>query len=377
MNPVLIPLSRPDLDDSDREAVARVLDGDVLSLGEESDLFEAEFVEFLGEPRHAATVSSGTAGLYLALRALGVDGGTVLTPSYGFVGTAHAIELAGAKPRFVEVDPQTLVVDVETLEAAWTPEVTAIIPVHLFGTPPPMAAICEWAASKNIPVIEDSCEAIGGLSGGRACGTAGDVSVFAFYPNKQMTTGEGGMVVARDPEVAATIRSLRNQGRGPGEFEFTSVGFNFRLTEMQCALGRSQLRRLPTFIALRQALAEEYAQDLSEVSGISLLRPTPPGDRRSWFVFPVLVDDPADRPRLREALAEVGAQTALYFRAIHTMTPYADSALRGVNLDQTESIAQRSFAIPFFNRLPSEDRRIVVDTISRTLAGRPASSLTA
>ncbi|MCA8961127.1 MAG: DegT/DnrJ/EryC1/StrS family aminotransferase, partial [Planctomycetes bacterium] len=255
MNRWRIPLSRPDIDDQDRAAVAAVLERDILSLGEEALGFEHEFETFLEQRCSAACVSNGTAGLFLALRALGIDRGEVLTPSYGFVGTAHAIRLAGAEPRFCEVDPETMVVSVDTLDEAWSDRVTAVIPVHIFGTPPPMPEIVEWAADRGVPVIEDACEAIGGRCSGAPCGTHGDAGVFAFYPNKQMTTGEGGMVVARDPEITARVRCLRNQGRGDGEFEFVAEGFNFRLCELQAALGRSQLRRLPSFLSQRERVA--------------------------------------------------------------------------------------------------------------------------
>ncbi len=362
-----VPLSRPDIDDSDRRAVAEVLERDVLSLGPEATAFEEEFSTFLDGRVSAACVSNGTAGLYLALQALGVDHGEVLTPSYGFVGTAHAIRMAGATPRFVDVDPNTLVVSLESLRAAWTPRVTALIPVHIFGTPPPIPAICAWAEELGVPVIEDACEAIGGRNDGLPCGSIGDAGVFAFYPNKQMTTGEGGMVVARSTAVTERIRSLRNQGRGSGEFEFVAEGFNFRLSELQCALGRSQLRRLPGFLAARERVATTYISGLASIAGLSPLGPVRSGDSRSWFVFPVLVDEAAWRQPVRDLLSANGIQTAPYFRAVHEMAPYRAAEFRG-ELPITEDVAQRSFAIPFHNRLTPDECQFVLDSLRSAMA---------
>lgn len=349
-----IPLARPQLDDVDRDAVLSVLRTPTLSLGPEQARFEAEFEAHL-DGAHAIAVSNGTAALYLALQALGVDGGEVLTPSYGFIGTIHAIRLAGATPRFVEVDPQTLCVNADTLQEGWTPNCRAVLPVHIFGTPAPMASIVDWAREKSLPVIEDAAEAVGGQVDGRPAGTWGDAGVFAFYPNKQMTTGEGGLVITRDRACAELLRSLRNQGRGHEEFEFVSPGFNFRLDEMSAALGRSQLARLPGFLAARDARAEAYRDRLAGTPGLALLPPVPAPDRRSWFVFPVFVERPEWRAPIRERLHAAGIQTAPYFPAIHRMSVYSDVGFRGAPLSLTESVADRSFAIPFHAGLSREE----------------------
>lgn len=365
-----VPLARPDLDEADRRAVMAVLDSPFLSLGPQLSAFEAAF-EALMHGAPSSAVSSGTAGLFLALRALGVDGGEVLTPSFGFIGTAHAIRLAGAQPRFVDVDRDSLCVTPETLERACTPDCRAVVPVDIFGTPAPIPAIVEWARARGMPVVEDACEALGATVGSRPVGALGaDASVFAFYPNKQVTCGEGGMVVTPDPELAARIRSSRNQGRGEGFFDFIGEGFNFRLTELQAALGRSQLSRLPQILATRERVAERYHERLPACPGLRGLSPPPVGSRRSWFVFPVFVEDPAARAPVRAALHAAAIQTAPYFPPIHSFAPFAAPALRPDDLPVTEAVACRSFAIPFHNRLTEAEQDEVVGIMARVLAGR-------
>ncbi|MGE3163631.1 MAG: DegT/DnrJ/EryC1/StrS family aminotransferase [Planctomycetota bacterium] len=368
MNDWRIPLSRPDIDASDRAAVLRVLDTPWLSLGPENDALESEFSEFFGG-LPVATVANGTAGLFLALRALGFRGGQVLTPSFGFIGTAHAIRLAGGEPRFVEVSPETLCVTPETLDEAYTPECRAVLPVDVFGTPLAMENVAAWARDRGLLLVEDACEALGARRSGQRVGTMAPASVFAFYPNKQMTTGEGGLVVCQDPNVAGQIRSRRNQGRGPGEFQFVGEGFNFRLTEMQAGLGRSQLRRLPSFLEQRRRVATDYNERLAEVPGLAVLPAVPAGDERSWFVFVVFVEQPEWRARARAALAERGIQTAPYFPAIHDLGGYRDPGLRGSPLRFTSEVSSRSFAIPFHNRLEVSEIDEVCETLATALRG--------
>lgn len=372
MNEWRIPLSRPDIDDSDRAAVLRVLDTPCLSLGPENDALEAEFSEFF-DGAAVATVSNGTAGLYLALRALGFQRGQVLTPSFGFIGTAHAIRLAGGEPRFVDVSPDNLCVTPETLDAAYTPDCRAVMPVDIFGTPLPMPRIEAWAAERGLIVVQDACEALGARRAGRRVGTESPASVFAFYPNKQMTTGEGGLVVCRDASIAERIRSRRNQGRAPGEFRFVDEGFNFRLTEMQAALGRSQLRRLPGFLEQRDRVAAQYAAHLENVPGVATLPPVPAGDSRSWFVFVVLVENPAWRTTVRQALAEQGIQTAPYFPPVHTLGTYRDPKLLSGPLPVTTEISARSFAVPFHNRLGESEIAEVCGVLEGALTELGAS----
>ncbi len=241
-----------------------------------------------------------------------------------------------------------------------------------------MTAIVELARSRGVPVVEDSCEALGGVSDGAPAGTRGDAGVFAFYPNKQMTTGEGGLVVTRDRAVDECIRCLRNQGRGPGEMEFVAEGFNFRLTELQAALGRAQLARLDEFLERREQLAAHYRARLAPVSGLVTLGDPAPGDRRSWFVFPVFLADPAWRGPVRGLLARAGIQTAPYFPAIHHQAPYSDPALRGgAALSVTEAAAARGFAIPFHAGLTPAQADEVVAVLAEALAPRARDGIPA
>lgn len=360
-----IPLARPEIDDSDRQAVSRVLDSPILSIGPEAESLEQEFEQYLGVP--SALVSNGTAGLFVALRLLGLEGGKVLTPSLGFIGTAHAIRMAGAEPRFVDVCPESLVCTVQTLEAAYDPECRAVVPVDLFGTPLDSPAIREWAESRDLILVQDTCEALGARWNGEPVGSHAPASVFAFYPNKQMTTGEGGLVSSPDPDLIARVRSFRNQGRGEGHFEFVGDGFNFRLCELQAALGRSQLRRLGDFLAARSRVAGWYDSLFEDVPGLATLPPAPAPGERSWFVYPVFVQDPAWRDPVRQTLAASGIQTAAYFPPLHSFKPYANPALLSGPLPFTEAISQRSFAIPFFNQLPESACAEVAATLRSAL----------
>lgn len=366
-----IPLSRPSIGDEDRRAVLDVLDGPLLANGPRCSELEARFARRFGTA--AAIVSSGTAGLYLALRALGVDGGDVITPSYGFIATAHAIRLAGARPRFAEVDPRTLCLSVETVLAAWRPGVRAILPVHIFGSPAPVDDLAALAAERGVPLIEDACEALGARRAGRPVGTFGDAGVFAFYPNKQMTMGEGGLVIAREPSVADRVRRLRNQGRvGPG-LEFSGEGFNFRITEMQAALGIAQLERVDSWIGRRDEIAREYRSDLAGQPGIELLAEPPAGDRRSWFAFPVFLPDRAARDGVRAGLGRAGIESAPYFPALHRIPPYDDPSLRAGPMELTEALADRGLAIPFYPDLRGEERREVVERLRELTASEAVS----
>ncbi len=363
-----IPLSRPSIVDADRRAVLEVLSGTTLSQGPWGRRLEARFSKWFAA--EAALVSSGSAGLFLALRALGVSGGTVLTPSYGFIASAHAIRLAGAQPRFVEVERETGCVSVATLEAAWDSSVSAVLPVHIFGTPAPIAEICDWAASRGVPVIEDACEAIGASQRGRQVGTIADAGVFAFYPNKQMTMGEGGLVVSNDREVVDTIRSQRNQGRQKGGFQFSGEGFNFRLSELQAALGCSQFDRLEELLHQRAERAEQYRQRLIHVDRVSLLsNPTPP-DRRSWFTFPIFLNDSQDRADLGRELASHAIESSCYFPPIHHFSPYDQPRFRLEELPVTEDLGRRGLALPLYPDLPIDAIDEIVERIQSFFVAR-------
>ncbi len=355
-----IPLAAPDIVEDDITAVVEVLRTPRLSLGPVAEQFEQEMATYVGASE-AVAVSSGTAGLHLALLALGIGlGDEVIVPSFAFVAVASAVRYVGARPVFADIDAETLNLDPRSVEAAVTLRTRAIIAVHTFGRPADMRRLMEVAAQHQLLVIEDACEAIGAESDGRRVGSFGDAAVFGFYPNKQISTGEGGMVLTSHAETARRMRALRNHGRyesaganGRGAQQPAELGFNYRLTEMQCALGLSQLRRIDEILARREAVARRYCERLNGNPRLRLPATDVDGQRLSWFVFVVRLAHPwADRDRVAHLLAEAGIATGCYFAPIHDQPAYAWSGAG--SLPATESVAKRTLALPFFNRMTEE-----------------------
>jgi perosamine synthetase len=366
-----IPLSAPEITDGEIDAVVSVLRTPRLSLGPQMQQFEAAMAAYIGVP-HAVAVSSGTAGLHLALLALGVGpGDEVIVPSFTFVAVANAVRYVGALPVFADIDPETLNLSPGSVEAAVTPRTRALIVVHTFGRPADVALL-EIAKRHNLCVIEDACEAIGAEIEGRRVGSFGDAGVFAFYPNKQITTGEGGMVVTRHAETARRIAALRNHGRYESEsqtsaqpadtgldhawFDRAELGYNYRLSEMQCALGLAQLARIDGILARREAIALRYCHLLRGDPDLLLPATDIPGQRLSWFVFVVRLAQSfaqADRDRISHDLAAAGIATGRYFAPIHLQPAY-EAWRASARLPITESLAARSLALPFFNRITGE-----------------------
>jgi perosamine synthetase len=304
-------------------------------------------------------VSSGTAGLHLCIRALGiVADDEVIVPSFTFVAAANAVRYEGATPVFVDIEPRHLNLDPSLIEAAITPRTRAIIAVHTFGCPANMQAILDIAHRHGLRVIEDACEAIGATYQGRHVGCFADAAVFAFYPNKQITTGEGGLVVTGDPRLAREIRAMRNHGRYESDdwHQRSILGYNYRLSEIQCALGCAQMRRLPEILAQRERVARRYGALLGDVAAL-VLPPTDVADMQlSWFVYVARLADAFSRDQ-RDAIARMLPQRGIgcgrYFAPIHTQPAYADLPLRRA-LPVTESVSRRTLALPFFNRLDDE-----------------------
>jgi perosamine synthetase len=371
-----VPLSAPDITEAEIDAVTAVLRTPHLSLGPELAAFEAALAEYHSVP-HAVAVSSGTAGLHLALLTLGIgEGDEVIVPSFAFIAVANAILQVRATPVFAEIDPLTLNLDPAAVERAITAQTRAILAVHTFGVPAQMDALSSIARSHKLAVIEDACEAIGAEFEGKRAGSFGDLAVLGFYPNKQLTTGEGGAVLARDPAHAARLRSLRNQGRGPQRQVFVAgvesrsggsdwldhaeLGYNYRISELACALGRAQLGRLGEMLALRQAAAERYDSLLNGVAG-PVLGPIPglelpaltlPSRIISWFVYVVRLPEYAGRDRVQAALAQRGIASGRYFAPIHLQPAWRTHPCAStVALPVTEAIARRTLALPFFNRI--------------------------
>lgn len=369
-----IPLSAPDITEAEIAAVTAVLRTPRLSLGPELTAFETALARYHRMP-HAVAVSSGTAALHLALITLGIgEGDEVIVPSFAFIAVANVVLQIRATPVFAEIDPVTLNLDPAAVEQAITSRTRAILVVHTFGVPAEMNALQAIARRRNLVLIEDACEAIGAAFGdppdSHRAGTFGDLAVFGFYPNKQITTGEGGAVLARHPAHAARMRSLRNQGRSAsGEWlDHAEIGYNYRLSDLACALGRVQLSRIDEILALRRAAAQRYHALLSGISGLELPPLDLPSRVVSWFVYVVRLPQADCRDRVQAALAARGIATGRYFAPIHLQPawrhhPSATSA----SLPLTESIACRALALPFFNRISADQQEIVAASLGQAI----------
>jgi perosamine synthetase len=364
-----IPLARPVLGEAEEAAVLEVLRSGQLSLGPRVPAFERAFAERLGVA-HASAVSSGTAGLHLALRAAGVDeGDEVVTTPFSFVASANAIVFERARPVFADIDPRTLNLDPAAAAAAVTDRTTALLPVHIFGYPADLPAL----ERLGLPIVEDACEALGAVhADGVAVGARGHAAAFGFYANKQLTTGEGGMVTTTDAAVKSRIDSERNQGRAPdmGWLDHDRLGFNYRLTDIACAIGLVQLQRLDEMLAGRARAAAAYRTALAGIEGLELPCEDTGGDERGWFVFVVQLPHEADRDETIRALRERGVQSKPYLPAIHLMTYYREVfGHREGEFPICEDIAARSVALPFFPEL-TEGQVARVAAALREVLGR-------
>jgi perosamine synthetase len=319
-----------------------------LSLGPLLEEFEQAFARRIGAGFSSA-VSSGTAGLHLALRAIGVsDGAEVVTSPFSFVASANVALYERAQPVFADIDPVTLCIDPDAAAAALTPRTAALLPVHVFGYPADVAALERHA----LPIVEDACEALGAVyPDGKAVGARGHPTVFGFYANKQLTTGEGGMVCTADPAVKEQIDSERNQGRAPDMswLDHDRLGFNYRLSDVACALGLAQLERLDQLLAGRERIAALYRSALADVEGLSLPCADSDGARRGWFVYVVQLPREVDRDATVHALDERGIPSKPYFPAVHLMSFYRERfGHREGEFPVCEDVAARSIALPFF-----------------------------
>jgi perosamine synthetase len=343
-----IPLALPSLGEAEEAAVLRVLRSGQLSLGPRLPEFERRFAAHVGAV-HASAVSSGTAGLHLALRAVGVsEGSEVITSPFSFVASANAAIYERARPVFCDIDPVSLTLDPGAVVAAVSSRTSAILPVHIFGWPAQM----EPLEALGLPIVEDACEALGArYHDGRIVGSRGHPAVFAFYPNKQMTTGEGGMITLADGALKERIDSERNQGRAPNMdwLDHDRLGFNYRLSDLACALGIAQLGRLDELLGARRRLAELYGQALGEIEGLDLPCPEVGRVLRGWFVFVVLLPRGSDRDRTIVALRERGIASKPYLPAIHLMSFYRERfGHHPGEFPVCEDVASRSLALPFF-----------------------------
>ena len=350
-----IPLARPVLGEAEERAVLDVLRSGQLSLGPKLTEFERAFAARVGAP-YASAVSSGTAGLHLALRAAGVGrGDEVVTSPFSFVASANAALYEGARPVFADIDPITLNLDPNAADAAVGARTRALLPVHIFGYPADMPAFERIAARADLAIVEDACEALGAVhSDGPAVGARGHAAVFGFYANKQMTTGEGGIVTLADARAKERIDSERNQGRAPdmGWLDHDTLGFNYRLSDIACAIGLAQLQRLDGLLSARAGVADRYREALAGVDGLELPCADRGGDVRGWFVFVVQLPRGVDRDGVVRGLAARGVQSKPYLPAIHLMSFYRERfGHREGEFPVCEDVAARSLALPFFPQM--------------------------
>lgn len=361
-----IPLSCPDISDVERDAVLKVLSTPQLSLGPKVPEFERVFASYVGT-RHAVALNSGTSALHLCIRAMGIGpGDEVITTPFSFIASSNCILFEGAKPVFADVDPSTWNIDVTKIEAAITPRTKAILPVDVFGQPADMDPIVAVARKHKLRVLEDSCEALGATYKGRRAGSLGDAGVFGFYPNKQVTTGEGGMIVTDDENIARLAVSMRNQGRGEdgGWLAHARLGYNFRLSDINCALGIAQMSRVEEILARRNRVAGWYLDRLRNEKRVTLQRILP-DCRISWFVMVVRLADSytrEDRDRILHGLKEQGIGTNNYFTPIHLQPFYVQQfGYQRGDLPACEALCDRTVALPFHGLLTEAE----VDTAVR------------
>ena len=366
-----IGLSSPWLDEREEELVTDVLRSGRLSLGPTIDRFEEAFAETVGAP-YAAAVSSGTAGLHLLCVAAGVGpGDEVITSPYSFVASANCAIYEGATPVFADIDPRTLNLTPEAVEAAISERTRAVVAVDIYGYPcelDELRAICD---ERGIAFIQDACEALGARYKGAPVGSQGPSAVFAFYPNKQMTTGEGGMVTTHSESEWRLLRSLRNQGRADsgGWLEHARLGFNYRIDDVRAAIGLGQLEKLDDILAGRAAVAARYAELLSSIPGLDLPCADDADHERSWFVYVVTLPAGSDREAVIASLDARGVQTARYLPCIH-LQPYMQERFgyRVGLCPIAEDVASRTLALPFHARLGEDDQAYVVDALAAALA---------
>ncbi len=377
-----IYLSRPDITEKEIEAVCAVLRSPSLSLGPKLAEFEQTFAKYIGTKR-AVAVNSGTSGLFLCMLALGIGpGDEVITTPFTFIASATSIMMAGARPVFVDIDPVSLNIDPAKIESAITAKTKAVLPVEVFGNPAGLDKVCEIAQKRNLSVIEDSCEALGSALDGKKVGTFGTMSVFGFYPNKQITTGEGGMILTDDDGLADMCVSLRNQGRGPHRFasqkassrggwlNHDRLGYNFRLSDINCALGIVQLSRIDQIKAKRRQVAKWYQEMLADDD--RLIVPVEPDDcDMSWFVFVVRLADGfalEQRDRILQAMKSRNIQVGNYFPPVH-LQPFMVERFgyKQGDFPVTEAVSGRTIALPFHNNLTKDETAIVCKTLKKIL----------
>ncbi len=366
-----IPLAQPWIDEREEELVLEVLRSGRLSLGPTIDRFEELIAERVGAP-YAAAVSSGTAGLHLLVRIAGIGrGDEVITSPLSFAASANCFLSEEATPVFVDVDPKTWNLDPAAVEAAVTERTKGVVAVDMFGYPCELGPLMEICERHGLELIEDSAEALGAEYRGKPIGSHGPPAVFGFYPNKQLATGEGGVVVTHSEETYKLLVSLRNQGRsyeGGGWFNHARLGFNYRWTDVQAAIGIAQLEKLDRALELRSAAAARYAQLLADIDGVELAPEDDAEHRRSWFVYVIVLEPGIDRASVMAQLRERGVDVAEYVPCIHLQSYMREQFGFAEGLCPiAEGIASRTMALPFFPEIDAGDQEYVVESLRAAL----------
>lgn len=363
----VVPMSAPDVTQADIESVIEVLRSGRLALGTRCVQFEELLAHYTGV-RHAVGVSSGTAALHLLVRGLGLgEGDEVLVPSFTFAASVNAILYERATPVFVDIEPDTYNLDPADLEAKITPRTKAIMAVDVFGHPAEWSEIEAIASRHGLAVIDDACEGLGAEYGGRKLGGFGAAAAFAFYPNKQITAGEGGAIVTDDDDLARYVRSARNQGRGDGPWlEHLRLGFNYRLDEMSAALVYSQLQRIDELLKRRSHVAAMYTARLAGIEGIRLpaIRPHV---RMSWFVYVITLPKGIDASKVIAGLEKTGIPARVYFMPIHRQPYIRDLGLEAGPLPVTDSLIGRTLALPFHSNLSKTEVELVASALEASM----------
>ncbi|MHC5123191.1 MAG: DegT/DnrJ/EryC1/StrS family aminotransferase [Planctomycetota bacterium] len=368
-----VNLSRPDITEAEIEAVSQVLRSPNLSLGPKLREFEQAFEHYIGV-KHAIAVNSGTSGLFLCAKAMGWGpGDEILVTPFTFICSVTVPMMVGATPVFVDIDPVSLNMDPSKIEEKITEKTKAILPVAVFGNPAGMDEICRIAKKHDLAVLEDSCEALGSTLHGKKIGTFGKMSAFAFYPNKQMTTGEGGIILTDDDDLAALCVSLRNQGRGRGGgwLAHDRLGYNYRLSDINCALGIVQLSRIEEFIEKREKVARMYQQCLADED--RLIVPRAPEDSfMSWFVFVVRLAaqyTQQQRNTLLKKMIDRGIQVSNYFPPVHLQPFIAEQyGCKVGDMPVTDAVVKSTLALPFHNNLTAGEVELVCEELKHCLS---------
>ena len=369
-----IPLSKPDITDLEKKAVAEVLETSFLSLAEKYKEFEKIMAEFAGV-KYAVAVNSGTSGLHLIIRALGIgDLDEVITTPFSFIASANCILFEKAKPVFADIDENTFNIDVNKIEEKITKKTKAILAVDVFSQPAEWQELKKIAKKHNLFLIEDSAEALGSEYKGKKCGSFGDAAIFAFYPNKQITTGEGGMILTDNKKIYELCQSMANQGRKieNGKWlEHVQLGYNYRLDEMSCAMGISQMKRIKEILAKRAKVAELYNSKLKNIAELEVPY-IKLENKLSWFVYVVkLAENMAEKKRdmIIKKMGERGIQCGNYFQAIHLQPLYKEKFnYKAGAFPVAENISKRTLALPFYNNLTEKEIDFTVKNLKEIIA---------